>query len=83
MIASIIARKELKILKIYKECTDEIKCSTCKRLLYPKEFFSHECIRDLIDSDQTVDFEQSQSNLRKISGRDTSTPVDSLKSSKQ
>jgi hypothetical protein len=41
-LASNIARRELKILKIYQECADEIKCMMCKRMLPPKQFYSHE-----------------------------------------
>lgn len=82
-LASNIARRELKILKIYQECADEIKCIMWKRMLPPKQFYSHECIKSLIDLDETIDFDQSQTNLRKISFKDSTTPIDGWKTVKR
>jgi len=72
-LASNIAQRELKILKIYNECALEVKCCLCSKMLAPKMFFKHECITNLVDCDESVHMDKSERNLRKISVKDTSS----------
>lgn len=57
-LASSIARRELKILKIYQEWAEEVKWVCWKVLLPPNRFYSHDCIQNLVDWEEDIDIEK-------------------------
>lgn len=75
-IASNIARRELKILKIYQEWAESVWWKLCKNYLKPNMFYSHEWIQNLIGWEEDLDINKSKFELRKISSQESLTPID-------
>jgi len=82
-LASNIARKELKILKIYQEWAEEVVWMLWKKSLPPNKFYSHECIQSLIGWDEDLDIMKSEFVLKKILQKETYTPIDDCKTVKR